>query len=278
MKSYPVYHVDAFTSRPFSGNPAGVVLETRDLDPAHMQLVARELGHSATAFVGPSESADYSVRCFTPAQEVDLCGHASIAAAWVLASEGRLQLGRARFETGAGILELEVDRERIGMELAPPKIEPVEVTPQSLASILGVGAIDTSRPVRKSFSGTWSLIVPLPNEKSLNLCRPNGGELAALSVELGVSGACLYVEQDDGSLYTRFFVPALGVPEDPVTGTAAGALCGHLVLDGLAEGPTFRVRQGDAVGRPGMVDVRATRTLLRITGESVILSRGKITF
>ena len=278
MRSFPVYHVDAFTSRPFCGNPAGVVLEARGLDAPRMQLAARELGHSATAFVEASDEADYAVRFFTPAREVSLCGHASVAAAWVLASEGRLQLGRARQKTGAGIFDLDVDRKRVAIELAPPKTGPADVAPQDLASILGVRAIDTARPVRKAFSGTWTLVVPLPDEKSVNLCRPDAGELAALSVELDVSGAYLYTTREDGSLYARFFAPALGIPEDPVTGTAAGALAGHLVLDGLAAGPTFRVRQGDAVGRPGEVEVRATEKELRIKGEAVILSRGKITF
>lgn len=276
MPSFPLYHVDAFTSRPFTGNSAGVVLDAAALSDAQMQLLARELRHSETAFILPSARADYRVRFFTPAREVDLCGHATIAAAWVLASEGRLRRGRARQETRVGVLELEVARDRIRMELAPPKTADVDVRPDDLAAVLGSHELDPSRPIRKAYAGLWTLIVPMKDEASINLCQPRLPELAALNVEQDVAGTLLFASTPDGSLYSRFFGPAVGVPEDPVTGTANGALGGYLVLHRLAPGPDFRVRQGDAMGRPGEIEVHATSREVRIGGTAVILSRGAV--
>lgn len=277
-RSYPVYHVDAFTDRAFGGNPAGVVLDAGGMTDAQMQLVARELKHSETAFVLPSRDADYRIRFFTPAREVDLCGHATVATAWVLASEGRLKRGRARQETRLGILDLDVDRDRVLMEQLPPKTEAVEVRRDDLADLLGVEAIDPELPVQKASTGNWALMVPMPGEKEINLCQPSFPELAALNLELGVIGTHLFAIGKDGSLYARHFAPACGINEDPVTGTANGALCGYLVLNGIAPGPEFRVRQGDALGRPGELTVHATDKEVRVGGRAVILSRGSITF
>lgn len=278
MKSYPIYHVDAFTSHPFGGNPAGVVLDAQGLSEAQMRLIARELKHSETAFVFPSERADYRIRFFTPAREVDLCGHASIAAAWVLAREGRIGLGRIRQETNVGVLDLDIDRDHVMMELAPPRREAVTTKPELLAAILGLKAVDSTLPLQKVFAGLWILMVPMIDKKRINLCQPNLGELAALNMELEVSGTYLFALESDGSVYTRFFGPAVGIPEDPVTGTAAGALGGYLVLNGIAKGPSFRIRQGDAIGRPGELEVYATQKEVRVGGQAVILSRGQITF
>ncbi len=276
--SYPLYHVDAFTTRPFGGNPAGVVLDAQGLSDAQMQLVARELKHSETAFVLPSEKADWRIRFFTPAREVDLCGHATVATAWVLASEGRIRRGRAVQETNVGLLELDVARDRVMMELAPPRVEAVELRRDDLARLLRVPAIHAERPVQKAYCGIWVLLVPMPDQKSVNLCQPDLPELAALNLELGVAGTHLFSIEPDGILYARFFAPAMGIPEDPVTGTANGALGAYLVLNGLAPGPEFRARQGDALGRPGEVELHATPKSVRAGGRAVILSRGAITF
>ena len=278
MKSYPVYHVDSFTSRPFGGNPAGVVLDADGMSDPQMQLVARELKHSETAFVLPSRKADFRIRFFTPAREVDLCGHATVASAWVLASEGRIKRGRAVMETNVGLLSLDIDRERVMMDLAPPRVEAVELRRDDLAQVLRVPAIHGERPVQKGFCGMWVLLVPMADQAAVNLCQPDLSELAALNLELGVAGTHLFSIESDGSLYTRFFAPVVGIPEDPVTGTANGALGAYLIANELAKGPEFRARQGDAVGRPGEVEIYATAKAVRVGGKAVILSRGSITF
>ena len=278
MKSFPIYHVDAFATRAFGGNPAGVVLDANGMSDAQMQLVAREFKHSETAFVLPSRQADYKIRFFTPAREVDLCGPATVATAWVLASEGRLKRGRAKQETNLGVLDLDIDRDRLMMEQLPPKSEAVELRRDDLADLLGVETIHDSLPVQKASTGVWVLVVPMPGEKEINLCQPRFTELAALTIELGVLGTHLFTIEADGSLYARHFAPALGVNEDPVTGMANGALGGYLVLNELAKGPEFRVRQGDALGRPGELTVYATAKEVRVGGRAVILSRGSITF
>lgn len=277
MPSFPLYHVDAFTTRPFGGNPAGVVLEADRLSPAQMQLLARELKHSETAFVSPSDKADYRIRFFTPAREIDLCGHATLAAAWVMAVEGRLPRGRARQETNVGVLELDLGSDRIGMGFAGPEVRDAEVRRDELAGLLALAEIPADRPLVRAYSGEWILAVPARDEAAVNACRPRLADLAALSLEIDVIGVHVYALEGADRLYTRFFAPAVGIPEDPVTGVANAALAGALVLRGAAPGPVFRVRQGDAVERPGEMDVHATARELRVTGQAVILSRGRVT-
>lgn len=277
MPSWPLYHVDAFTTRPFGGNPAGVVLEAEALSTSQMQLLARELKHSETAFVSSSAKAEYRIRFFTPAREVDLCGHATLAAAWVLAQEGQLPRGRARQETNIGVFDLDIGLDRIGMSFAAPRTEAADVRREELAGLLGLPEIPSERPLVKAFAGEWILAVPVRDEAAVNLCRPRMGELAALSLELGVLGVHVYALEPPDALYTRFFAPAAGIPEDPVTGVANAALAGALVLGGAAPGPRFRVRQGDAVERPGEMEVHATSGELRVTGQAVVLSRGRVT-
>jgi PhzF family phenazine biosynthesis protein len=196
----------------------------------------------------------------------------------VLASEGRIKRGRAVMETNVGLLALDIDRARVMMDLAPPRVEAVELRRDDLAHVLRVPAIHPERPVQKASCGMWVLLVPMADQAAVNLCQPDLSELAALNLELGVEGTHLFSIESDGTLYTRFFAPVVGIPEDPVTGTANGALGAYLIENELAKGPEFRARQGDAMGRPGEVEIYATAKAVRVGGKAVILSRGSITF
>ncbi len=282
MRDLPVYHVDAFTTQPFGGNPAGVVLEADGLDERDMQLIARELKHSETAFVlAPRQGGSYRIRFFTPMQEVGLCGHATIAAAWVLHRERKVPAA-LRQETNVGILDLRIDRTTVWMTQAPPRVEPVELATGEIADILNIMPADIAvsiGPIQRAYTGNHHLIVPIWTREAIDETIPDLARLARLNVDLRCETTHLWCAKDlatSETIYTRDFAPAVGVPEDPVTGTANGALGGYLALNKLLKKSEFVVEQGNAIDRPGRVVVRATTSSVEIGGEAVIVSRGTL--
>jgi PhzF family phenazine biosynthesis protein len=283
VREFPLFHVDAFTSKPFGGNPAGVVLDAAGLDENEMQLITRELKHSETAFVLPAEKGgSYRIRFFSPLQEVDLCGHASIATAWVLHRERHL--GPAlRQETRVGLLGLRIEKNTVWMMQAPPRVEPVKLATGEIAEVLGLRPADIAvsiGPVERAFTGNRHLIVPVWTREAIDAAEPDLARLARLNIHLRCDTTHLWCAKDlatSDTIYTRDFAPAVGVAEDPVTGTANGALGGYFALHGLLKRDEFVAEQGHAIGRPGRVIVRATPARVEIGGEAVILSRASLT-
>jgi trans-2,3-dihydro-3-hydroxyanthranilate isomerase len=279
--------IDAFTTTPYSGNPAGVVLDGEDLSPAQMQAIAREVHASETAFVCGGGGADpFRVRFFTPADEVDLCGHATIATFHALVWEERMPLLDGEMvvhqETGAGRLplRLKIQNERLESVLMgqqPPLQEPYRDELSALAGPLGVsadhlGAADREvGPPAVVSTGLRCLHVAMPDLASVQGARPDFRALAELSRTLNVTTVqlvSLETESPDTYAHVRTFAPAVGVDEDPVTGTAAGSLGGYLAyINYLPEGGDkrrFQVEQGAEVGRPGRINVE-----LQLVGLSV---------
>jgi PhzF family phenazine biosynthesis protein len=291
VREFPVFHVDAFTPKPFGGNPAGVVLHAERLSDEEMLHVARDLRHSETAFVlPPRKDGDYRVRFFTPAQEVDLCGHATVATAWVLAGEGKAALhgAAAKQETSVGVFDIGIERkdgalERITMVQAPPRVEAVEVPPGVIAEVLGLDPAHIAvsiGPLQRAYTGNWHLMVPVWTRAAIDFSDPDLNALAELNRRAGCVTTHLWCAGDiaaKGPIYTRDFAPAVGIAEDPVTGTTNGALGGYLVLNGILKGEAaFTVHQGHAIGRPGELRVEATAQQVRIAGAAFVLSRGTL--
>ena len=282
MPDRPVYHVDAFTTQPFAGNPAGVVLDADGLDDREMLLIARELKHSETAFVlAPRKGGTYRIRFFTPTQEVALCGHATIATAWVLHRE-RKAAAALRQETNIGTLDLRIEKGTVWMKQAPPRVEPVELGPGEIAEILNIMPADIAvsiGPIQRAYTGNHHLIVPIWTRDAIDETIPDLARLARLNVDLRCETTHLWCAKDlatSDTIYARDFAPAVGVPEDPVTGTANGALGGYLALNLLLKKPEFVVEQGTGIDRPGRVIVRASPSAVEIGGEAVIVSRGTL--
>jgi trans-2,3-dihydro-3-hydroxyanthranilate isomerase len=280
--------IDAFTETPFTGNPAGVVLEADGLSDTQMQAIAREVHASETAFVCAGGGADpFRVRFFTPTDEVDLCGHATIATFHALVWEGRIPLMDGELvvhqEANVGVLPLRLRIEegrldRVLMGQQPPSCDPFRQDLSRLAGPLGVplealetGDREIGPPVTVS-TGLSCLHVALPDLASVRDARPTFRDLAELSLSLGVTTVqilTLETEQKDTYAHVRTFAPAVGVDEDPVTGTAAGSLGGYLAfINFLPDGEArraFRVEQGAEVGRPGLIEVE-----LQLIGTSVV--------
>lgn len=211
----PIYVVDAFTPAPFAGNPAGVCLLERPADPRWMQDVAAEMKHAETAFVSPRPDGGFDLRWFTPATEVDLCGHATLASAHVLWSTGRLaEEQEARFFTKSGELACRRDGEAIRMDF--PAEPPSQVTAHpGLEAALG-------RPAEWVGQNRMDLFVVLPHAHDV---RSLGPRMAAVAM-LGGRGVIVTAPSDDPAydFVSRFFAPAAGVPEDDATGSAHCAL------------------------------------------------------
>jgi PhzF family phenazine biosynthesis protein len=273
MEPLRAYQIDAFTTQRYQGNPAGVIANAAGLDDAQMQLIARELNNSETAFILPAEGPDHDVRVrfFTPTTEVPVCGHATIAAHYVLAVEGGGAVQRRQL-TGAGVQRVVTLAEdgdyRIAIEQnAPtfnPPLAPGEIKEVAAALDLAVGALDPRCPPQFVSTGHGKLLIGLRDRATLQSLQPDAARLVALGPSLGTRGYFAFtldIPPDDEALTLgRMFAPEIGIGEDPVTGNANGPLGAYLVKHGLlhaVEGEArYRARQTAGNGRGGWMDVR----------------------
>jgi predicted PhzF superfamily epimerase YddE/YHI9 len=258
----PISQVDAFTDRPFAGNPAAVCLLPAERDARWMQHVAAEMNLSETAFLLQRDGY-YDLRWFTPNVEVDLCGHATLASAHVLWESGRLPAGReARFETRSGLL---VARQAGGwIEMDFPADPPCGIAaPGGLAAMLGCDPVWVGK-------GRFDLFVQVDSEETVRALQPRLLQLAALPYRGMVVTARASTASYD--FVSRFFGPAAGIDEDPVTGSA------HCSLAPFWQG---RLGRDELVGfqasaRGGEVRVRPAGERVILAGKAVTVLQGEL--
>lgn len=205
----PFFQVDAFAPTPLSGNPAGVMPLEQWLPDAQLQAIAAENNLSETAFTVPSKdaSADYRLRWFTPTTEVDLCGHATLAAGHIL-----LDGDRVRFATRSGVLSVERDGDLLRLDLPASRVEPGQ-SPEVLA------ALGVSGEVHCGSGGNGAVIVTLENEAAVRAVRPDFARLRQIDALVMVTAP-----GDQSDIASRVFAAYHGIDEDPVTGSAHAAL------------------------------------------------------
>lgn len=258
-----LYQVDAFTDRPFAGNPAAVCILDTPREDAWMQDVAREMNLSETAYLHP-EDGGYRLRWFTPTVEVELCGHATLASAHVLWRTGRLAAGEtARFHTLSGLLTADRAGEWIELDFPARPVQPAE-PPAGLAEAFGV-------PVAFVGRSRYDYLLELESEGAVRAAAPDPRALASL----GVRGVIITARGEQGGRFdfvSRFFAPGSGVDEDPVTGSA------HCTL-----GPYWAPKLGkeellafQASARGGVVRVRVAGERIRLGGQAVTVSEGRL--
>lgn len=260
----PLYHVDAFADGPFRGNPASVCVLAGPVDAAWMQRVAAEMNHPETAFVRPQPShggpcPTYEIRWFSPTIEVELCGHATLAAAFVL-----FQTGRARdtvaFQTlHRGTLTCRRDDSAVAMTFPadPPRNAP---PPPGLLDALGVtDAVNVTRT-----TDDW--LVELPHERDVRRLQPNIARLAQIETR----GVGVTARGETHDIVSRFFAPRTGIAEDPVTGSLHCAL-----------GPYWQRKLGkdelhafQASPRGGTLRVITRDDRVELIGQAVMISEG----
>ena len=260
--SIPITIVDAFTDKAFSGNPAAVCVLEQDPDRQWMQNVAREMNLSETAFVVPRGDA-WALRWFTPLVEVDLCGHATLASAHVLWEMGRAERDLAvRFRTRSG--ELLAKREGGQVWLDFPALASVWAdAPPMLGDALGAHVVAVAK-------SNFDYLVELESEAVVRDLKPDLGMLASLAARGIIVTAAATTPGFD--FVSRFFAPRVGVPEDPVTGSA------HCVL-----APYWGERLGktgmlayQASARGGVVQVERVGERVMLGGKAVTVVRGQL--
>lgn len=251
-----ITQVDAFTNRPFTGNPAAVCILDDLPSEAWLQDVAREMNLSETAFILPHEEG-YDLRWFTPTAEVELCGHATLASAHVLWEEGHLSTETpARFHTHSGELVARRKGSWIVMDFPREEAQPAD-PPEGLARALGVDPVSVHR-------NRFDLLVELADDKTVRTLRPDLTALKAIEAR-GVIVTSRAVS-DSFDFVSRFFAPRVGVPEDPVTGSAHCA---------LAPFWSARLDKDELVGY--QVSPRGGTVRTKLAGERVLLAGQAVT-
>ncbi len=255
------YVMDAFSAAVFGGNQAGVVLPDRPLDDALMQKIAAEFKHSETAFIRMEQDGSVTLRYFTPAGEVDLCGHATIASFALLRHTGRIGDGVYTAHTRAAQLQIRVNGDTVWMDMAPPVLLRTleEGEWAELYEAYGLTAAD--RPdgfVPKIVStGLADIMMPVRDHETLMRAVQNEQAVTELSRRYDVTGVHMFCVGEDCTAYCSNYAPLYDIPEECATGTSNGALTYYLYLQGLVqEGAENVFVQGEHMDRPSEIRSR----------------------
>jgi trans-2,3-dihydro-3-hydroxyanthranilate isomerase len=269
--------VDVFTDNPLAGNQLAVFTDAREIPEQKLQKIAREMNLSETTFVyPPADDGHVRIRIFTPATELPFAGHPTLGTAFVLAAP--LQLVEIRLETGRGTIPVTLEREgaRIvfGRMVQPlPTVTPFEPVDELLAAL----GVESQLPVELYDNGVQHVFVACRSEDELAALQPDLQRIKSL----GPYGINCFAGA--GTRWkTRMFGPALGVAEDPATGSAAGPLAYHIARHGrIAFGDEIEISQGAEIGRPSTLYARAEGSAdaverIEVGGSAVVVARGEL--
>lgn len=273
------YIVDAFTDKPFGGNPAGVVLlEGAPFPKEELMLqVAAELRYSETAFVRRHGDKEFTIRYFTPKAEVELCGHATIATFSLLYQEADIA-GRCLCHTKAGDLTIEVGQQ-VMMQMATPRIVATIEDTDEIYHAIGVTNYIPMLPVQIAYSGLPDIMIPLPDVATLQTLKPDMEAISAITRRYeAVSFHVFAFGNDDHTAHVRDFAPLYNIPEESATGTANAALTHYLQQNGcIPSSGDFSFLQGEAMGRPSVVATRVSKDgTVYVGGTAAIVAKGKL--
>lgn len=296
MNKIGIFHVNAFSDKPFGGNPAGVVLDANRLSDEQMQNIAREMNFSETAFVTRIEPDCYNIRFFTPVCEVDLCGHATIASFYTLAKEGYIEkidtgIKTIYQKTKAGKLSVDIvfnngEIDKVIMEQSTPKdigrLEDIYLLCQALGiKIVDIGVLNESIFPEIISTGLPDIILPIKDKKVLDDLTIDMKDLAKLSKELEVVGVhAFYLPEINSEIvYTRNFAPLVGINEEAATGTSNGALIYFLKKNKLIKHNEIVSFQGYAMNRPSKIYCKLEEReeiKIKVGGKAIIVFKGNI--
>lgn len=273
------YIVDAFTDKPFGGNPAGVVvLEGETFPKDELMLdIAAELRYSETAFVRRHSAQEFTVRYFTPMAEVELCGHATIALFSLLYGKGQAS-ECCLCHTKAGDLHIQAGKQ-VMMQMAKPRIVATIAETGAIYRALGVDGYQPSMPVQKAYSGLSDLMVPIADVPTLQSLQPDMEAVKEVTRSLEAVSIHAFAFGGDGyTAHVRDFAPLYGVPEESATGTANAALtyylqqCGHIGAEAQCS-----FIQGEAMGRPSVIatHVHADGNIF-VGGTATVVAEGTL--
>ncbi|MEP6547760.1 MAG: PhzF family phenazine biosynthesis isomerase [Gammaproteobacteria bacterium] len=294
-----IFQVDAFTATRFTGNPATVVLDADGQSDATLLAVAREFSHAEVAFVFAATGTDHDVRLrfFNARKEAPFVGHATVAAHAVLLALGRRSVGVLRQHSGTGVIEVTAtaaatagSETLIEFRQTVPELDvplPFKSTLRVAEALrLPATQLHEIMPARIARKGSTRLLVPIADPRQLDNLAPNLDTLLELGNELGAEGFFVFAlnrNVDEWSTESRMFCPALGIPEDPVSGNSHAMLAAYLWDLGQfgKNSATFIGHQGRQMKRPGQVSVRlevdnGSLTAAHIGGSAIIVSEGTL--
>jgi len=281
-----VYHINAFTEEKFEGNAAAVVF-CEGLKSDTMQKIAKQMNLSETAFISKSDKADFKLKWFTPALEVELCGHATIASLHYLKERELIKnKSRITFETLSDILDCKVDNDKYYMSLPVPDFQEFSSEMDELYSILGLTEETSHNKIPHILQTNGNLFIYVKTLEILQNIMPDFKALRKLCSEnRGFKEVTVYTLEtiEEGNhAHLRFFAPYYGIDEDPVTGSANGPLLLVLQKVGLQESgedkKIYKFEQGDSVGKSGRINVTysSAKKELVISGNAVTMMKGEI--
>jgi PhzF family phenazine biosynthesis protein len=286
-----LYIVDAFTEVLFGGNPAGVVILSDNEqfpDNETMRKTAAELRYSETAFVKKIGEDNFQTRYFTPAAEVDLCGHATIGTFSVLKLEGLVKENKTYYnDTLAGKLKIEVGENKILMEMGEAKEIGTISDEKELERLYSIMGLDYNKTGTEMYpkmisTGLPDIMMPVKDEDALAEISPDFSALSKLSDKYGVVGVHAFtVNTKDEYVHCRNFAPLYEIDEEAATGTSNGALTYYLYLHNLKkDGSETSFIQGEAMKRPSKIDSKISlkegKPEIMVGGSAVVLVRGEI--
>lgn len=273
------YIVDAFTDKPFGGNPAGVALLDGEIFPEDslMRQIAAELRYSETAFVRRDSGKEFTVRYFTPMAEVELCGHATIAT-FALMHQAFGLSGRCLCHTKAGDLSIEAG-ERVMMQMATPEIvETIDET-EEIYRALGICNYTPTLPVMIVSTGLPDFMIQVGNVETLNRLPLDMNAISAVTEKHNAVSFHVFAFGNDGhTAHVRDFGPLYGIPEESATGTANASLTHYLQRNGCIPATgDFSFLQGEAMGRPSVVATRVTTDgTIYVGGTAAVVAEGEM--
>jgi PhzF family phenazine biosynthesis protein len=263
-----VHLVSVFAAGPRGGNPAPIVADASNMSDVEMQEVARAYGHES-GFVLPApigSDCDFAFRFWVPNHEMEMCGHATVGAVWLLDQLGRLPQDQVSIWTRSGRVEAQIiERSGAGsrVEITQPlgRIDPLPGAEGEILSVLGITKHELAPlPLQNARTSRTKTLVPIRSASVLDSLRPDFGRVEQLCERIGSTGLYPYAPSDLGGevFDARQFPKSSGYPEDAATGIAASALAFGLFENGLVgtNGPPIRVRQGRAMGRPSEIMLR----------------------
>ncbi len=266
-----IFKIAAFPKTPNGGNPAGVVLNADNLDAKAMQKIAKEMGYSETAFVLKSEIADFLLRFFTPINEVDLCGHATIATFNLLRDQGIIETGNYTQETKVGVLKLIVKEKNVYMEQILP-LYGTQITIQEIEECFNEqNILDEDLPSIILSTGMSEIFVPIKTVEQLNSLIPKIDKIIEISLKYNVIGIHCFAltGEDNVDAYGRNFAPIVGINEESATGTSNGALGCYLNKYVFKNKTEFTLRQGYSMNKPSEIMTKLTIEERKITSVFV---------
>ena len=306
LRTLKFYQADVFTGVPFGGNPVAVFPNAQGLNDFELQQIAREMNLSETVFVLPptNEAAVVRLRIFTPTQEIPFAGHPVLGTFYVLAQLGLIGVTegvtRVMQECNIGLFPVEIhaeDGEITRVVMTQPKplilgsVDEMEDL-YHIAKTLGLPKyqiVDTKAPIMVVSTGLPVVIVPVRTLTAVRSIEPDGAAIVEMCERFGTNGIMVFTTmtvEDTATVHARMFAPAIGILEDPATGSASGAMGAYLVHNGLVEvGPLTEVivEQGYEIGRPSRILVQvesdddAIQTV-KVGGQVVMVVEGTLSF